>query len=82
MQDRGLVQLGHGLGSGGCRKECGRDLVDLLVSALRAEQNGDQQREGVAVVERDWGLRVSLVQMLAHVIGPFLLLHPSTERAS
>ena len=54
----------------GCQgKQLGRDLIDFLVSRLGAEHHGYQQREGVAVVERNRRLGIQFLEASLDVRG-------------
>jgi hypothetical protein len=52
----------HLLRGGGAGEEGGSHLVDQLVRRLRREDDGDQEREGVLMGERDGDPRVECVQ--------------------
>ena len=73
VADRVFLEAGHGLRGGSSSEERGCDFVHFFVSALGAEQNGDQQRERVAVVKGDRWFWVGLVQPLEDVVGPLSL---------
>lgn len=65
----------HGFGGGGEVEKGGRHRVDASVGALRGKQNRDEERVGIAVIERNWSFRIKLRQSSRNVIGPFLFPH-------
>jgi len=62
----------HIVGGVGDRKELGGDLVNALVSALCREEDGDQERVGIAVIERGGWIWVSIIKDLTDSLS-FLL---------
>ena len=68
-------QTGHGGGRIGQREQLRRHFVHLFVRALGTEHDGDQQREGVAVVQRDCRRGIKLFQTAEDVLCPLALVH-------
>ena len=59
----------------GTRPQTGRHLIDSLICALCRKQNGDEQRVGVAVIERNGGFWIEPLQLLGHIGCPLLQSH-------
>ena len=76
-----FAQCRHRRWIGPSGKQGWGDLIDLFVGALGAEQHSDQQREGIAVIQRDWCFGVLLVQPADDRFNAFLLLHGCGQEA-
>ena len=70
-----FVECCHGSGRWSSCEQCWSDFIHLFVGALSTEQNGDQQREGIAVIQGNRRLGVMLVQPIENHAGPFALVH-------
>ena len=69
------AQRGHRLRRRGAREQRRGDLVDLRVGRLRGEQHGDEQRERIAMRERDRRRGIELVEDLADLLRLLGALH-------
>ncbi len=73
--DVGLIGVGHRFDGGVGVEEVGRDAVDHLVGALRAEDGGDEQLPAVLVGEADLPVGELLEEAVDDVLGFSLFVH-------
>lgn len=59
----------------GFGEECWSDLVDADIGALCGEEHGDEECEGVGMIERDGGFRIELVEAGEEVPCAFSFCH-------
>ena len=69
------LKASHGLRSARLLEEARRDEVDPQVRGLSREEDGDQQGEGVLVIERDRGDRIQLLELEQDPLRLLAALH-------